>query len=130
MISGATWKSGLFYGFLDESEFGFEAGKGGLFFGELLLGFLDELFGGFFEVAGVGEAEVEGVYLAAEGENFVFEVLFVLFEGISVDVEVDFAVGEGDAHATGGVSVEDGGGVGEELNKDLIVVDEGVVAEQ
>ena len=64
---------------LDEGEFGFEAGEGGLFFGELILSFFDEGGGGFGGVVGVGEASFESVDFATEGEDVVFEVLFVLF---------------------------------------------------
>ncbi len=58
-------------------------------------GFGDEVFWGFLEVVGVGEAEVEGVDFFAEGEDAVFEVFAMGFELVVGDIEVDFVVGDG-----------------------------------
>lgn len=81
-------------------------------------------------VVGVGEAETQSIDFFAQREDVGFEALAVGFEGFGVEVEVDFAVRESDAHAAGLVGGEDGGSVGEELDENLVIVDEGVVAEQ
>lgn len=40
-------------GLFDDGKLGFEAGDEGLFFGNSLSGFFDEVGGGFFDIAGV-----------------------------------------------------------------------------
>ena len=54
----------------------------------------------------------------------------MLFEDFLWDVEVNFAAGDGEAEASWGVGVGNAGGVGEELDKELMVICNAVLSKE
>jgi hypothetical protein len=77
---------------LNKALLGFEAGDELLFFFDLILGLLDEVGGGTFDVVRVGHAEVQIVELAADGEDALGESIFVLFDDFFGDIEVKLVI--------------------------------------
>ena len=73
---------------------GFEAGDEGFFFGDLVLGFFDEVGGGFVDIIWVGHAEVERVELAADREDLLGEGILVIFDYLLGDIKIELVIRE------------------------------------
>lgn len=75
----------------------FEAPQESGFFGDLVAGLLDELGGGFVDVVGIHHAGIQGVELAADGEDAFFETGLVFSHHIGGNVEIEFVTDQSKA---------------------------------
>lgn len=106
----------------------FEAVDEGGFFLDLLAGLFDEGGGGFVDVVRVHHAGVQGIEFAADGEDTLLEVVAVFRDNIGGDVEIEVVAGESEAETAGlTFAADDRRNAGELRDKELIIVDEGVI---
>lgn len=97
----------------------------------MLAGFGDEFFWSLFDVVFVAETGLESVDFLAEFQNAVFEVVFVLFENLGWNLEIDVVVRDSKTEAgdIGLVNLRYAWGFGEMLDEQLVGIHELVVVE-
>ncbi len=77
-------------GLLDGGEFLLETVEESGFFGDLIAGLFDQFSRGFIDVVGVHHASVQGIELATNGEDTLFEAGLVFIDHIGRNIEIEF----------------------------------------
>ena len=97
----------------------------------MLAGFGDEFFWGLFDVVFVAKTGLESVDFLAEFQDAVFEVMFVLFENLGWNLEIDVVVCDSktETRDSGLVNLRYARGLCEMLNEQLVGIHELVVVE-